>query len=325
MMLWCMLYLSNNIMEWKNKRVIVTGGAGVIGQVLIKMLKNDGAIIRCFDIAPKPQSMQGVEYSQRDLSLLNPLEFTSFDPHIIFHLAATFERTEEDKDFWEFNFMNNVVASHKVIDAAKYCKNLKKFVFASSYLIYDKSLYLFKEPHEPTPLKEGDAIDVRNICGAAKYYTEKELEFIGNFKDYDFSKISVRIFRVYGRNSRDFISRSVRAAMAKEPITLFLKENSFDYIFADDVAIGLIGLAESSIEKGIFNLGTGKAQKIKEVIETLKNNFPDLKIEEEHKQNFYEESCADMELFQKVTGWQPEISLEEGIKLLITHEYAKKI
>ena len=57
---------------------------------------------------------------------------TKFDPEIIFHLAATFERTEETPEFWEDNFKNNIILSHNVIDAAKECTNLEKFIFASS-------------------------------------------------------------------------------------------------------------------------------------------------------------------------------------------------
>ena len=313
-------------MDWKNKKVIITGGAGVIGQALIEKLLEKGAIIRCFDIVPKPSDFsQGVEYSQGDLAELNPLEFTSFDPNAIFHLAATFERTEEDADFWEFNFNNNVLLSHKVIDASKFCKNLKKFVFASSYLVYDEKLYLSEKPGDAVALKEDSAKNPRNICGAAKYYTEKELEFIDNFEECAFSKISARIFRVYGRNSRDFISRSVRAALNKEPIDLFLKENSFDYIFADDVAEGLIRLAESEIDKGILNLGTGKSRKIKDAMIAIQKEFPDLKInEKEKKQGLYEESLADMNEFEKATGWVPETDLEKGIEKLIQYEVSKK-
>ncbi len=118
-------------MDFKNKKVIVTGGAGVIGTALIKKLLERGALVRCFDIAPKPKNFPDVaEYSQRDLSELNPFEFTSYDPDAVFHSAATFERTEEDPDFWEFNFTNNVLLSHKVIDASRFCKNLKKFIFS---------------------------------------------------------------------------------------------------------------------------------------------------------------------------------------------------
>jgi len=307
-------------MNWKNKKIIVTGGAGVIGTPLIEKLIIREAIVKCFNITPKPKGFpENVQYYKRDLSLLNPSEFISFDPEIIFHLAAIFEKTEEDPTFWELNFTNNVVLSHKVIDAARCCKKLKKFIFASSYLVYDSSQYLFKKPAEPVALKENDKIDVKNLYALAKHYTEKELNFTKSF-----SSVSARIFRVYGRNSRDFISRSIRAAINKDSISLFSKENSFDYVFADDVAEGLIKLGELDIGNGIFNLGSGRVKNVGEVISILKNHFPDLKVEVKDKQDTYENSCADMAAFKEATGWQPSTTLDQGIKELISYEIQKE-
>jgi len=313
-------------MKLKNKKIIVTGGAGVIGRELIKKLEEKGAMIRCFDISPKPQIFsRKIDYCQGDLSKLNPIEFTNFNPEIIFHLAATFERTTEEIDFWETNFLNNIFLSHKVIDAAKECKNLEKFIFASSYLVYSPSLYLFKKPiGQSIKLKEDDRINPRNLCGAAKYYTEKELEYLNNFKEYPFIKISARIFRVYGRGSRDVISRWIRAGLRGEMIEVFLKENSFDFIFSEDVAEGLLRLVESDTAHGIVNLGSGVLRKIKEVLKIIEKQIPSLKTKEVYKKDLFEASCSDISRLKKLTGWQPTITLEQGIKMIINYEIKQK-
>jgi len=312
-------------MQWKNKRIIVTGGAGVIGKELIKKLTEKGAIINCFDIAPRPKVFsEKVEYCQKDLSLLNPIEFISFDPEIIFHLAATFERTKEDKNFWELNYLNNIILSHKVINVAKECKNFKKFLFASSYLIYDPTLYLFKRyPQKPIKLKEEDKINPRNLCGAAKYYTEKELEFLSDFEEYSFSSVLARIFRAYGRGSRDVISRWIRAGLEGEEIEVFLEKNSFDYIFAEDVAEGLIRLGENNFQ-GVVNLGSGRSQSIEEVVNTIKKYIPQIKIKKIQKRDLFEASCADISKLKQVANWRPSATLEEGIKKIIEYEAKKK-
>lgn len=306
---------------WHSKKVIVTGSTGVIGRELVKKLLKRGAVIRCFDIAPQPHFFLGkVEYCQRDLTTLNPVEFTTFSPDIIFHLAATFERTEEDPEFWEDNFENNIILSHKVIDAAKKCKKLKKFIFTSSYLNYSPDLYLKNRPQDNfIKLKETDLINTRNLCGAAKYYTEKELEFINKMYGH-FISISARIFRVYGRGSRDIISRWVRMALNGEELMVFQKENMFDYIFAGDVAEGLIKMAENVKENEIINLGTGTARKIEEVIKTLREQIPNKKIKEIENEEFFEASCADIAKLTELTEWKPKITLEEGIKKIIEYE-----
>lgn len=314
-------------MQWQNKKVIVTGGAGVIGKELIVKLEKEGAKIRCFDVVPRPLTFpEKIEYCQRDISELNTPEFKNFEPEIIFHLAAAFERTEEDINFWESNYLNNVLLSHKVIDAAKECQNLKKFIFASSYLTYSPSLYLFKEiPSQAAKLKEEDRINPRNLCGAAKYYTEKELEYLSNFKEsYPFISISARIFRVYGKSSNDVISRWVRAGLRGEEIGVFLEDNSFDYIFSGDVAEGLLRLADVNNEGGRVNLGKGESRKIKEVVEIIKEEIPQIKISKINKEGLYEASCADVSKLQKITGWQPKINLEEGIKIIKDYETGKE-
>ena len=306
---------------WHNKRVIVTGSTGVIGRELVEKLLKRGAIVRCFDIAPQPKKFfEKVEYCQRDLISLNSIEFTNFKPEIIFHLAATFERTEENQEFWEENFKNNVILSHKVIDGAKKCENLKKFIFASSYLIYLPNLYLYPELQTiPRKLKETDLVNPRNLCGAAKYYTEKELEFMNKMYS-DFTIISARIYRVYGFSSRDIISRWVRMALNGEELIVFQKENMFDYIFAGDVAEGLTKMVENVDENKIINLGTGIARRIKEVIKILQEQVPGLKIKEIEKEEFFEASCADISKLIKLIGWQPKVTLEEGIKKITKHE-----
>ncbi len=130
-------------MYWKNKRVLVTGGAGVIGKELINRLVSLESHILCLDKVSKPKEFSEiVDYDRVDLSELNSELITKFKPEIIFHLAATFERTEETPEFWEDSFKNDIVLSHKVIDAAKKCTNLEKFIFASSYLIYSPTRFL---------------------------------------------------------------------------------------------------------------------------------------------------------------------------------------
>jgi nucleoside-diphosphate-sugar epimerase len=308
-------------MNWKNKNVIVTGGSGVIGRELIKKLISLDANVRCFDNVPKPRYIPNVvEYFRKDITTLDPREFVEFEPEIIFHLAATFERTQETLSFWERNFKNNVILTHNVLNAAKKCSLLKRFLFASSYLVYSPNLYLHKTPpNNPVKLSENDSINPRNLCGSAKYYSEKELEYLKGFNKFSFTGVSARIFRVYGLGSRDVISRWVRASLEGRKIEVYGRENSFDFIFSGDVAEGLIKLAESDMI-GSVNLGTGTSNQIDEVIKNLHKEISQIKIEELKKQILYEASVADITKLRKETKWKPEIELKEGIKTLVDYE-----
>ncbi|MBA3722719.1 MAG: ATP-grasp domain-containing protein [Parachlamydiaceae bacterium] len=305
---------------WKNKRVFISGGAGVIGTALVNQLIDQGADIFVGDLKHCPKEWLGkVKYRQGDLNEINASELIDFDPEVFFHLAATFERSEETFPFFKENFHHNIFLSHHLISCLKDAKSLNKVVFASSYLIYDPNLYQFSNPHEPIVLSENTNVYPRNICGSAKFFHEQELRFLDNFLNNKVSFICARIFRVYGKNSKDIISRWIRSALRHEPLTVYRSEGHFDYIFADDVAEGLIKLSGAQFS-GIVNLGSGHSRSVKEVLEILKNHFPVLQWNEVSSEIPIESSQADMRLFEEITKWNPSHSLEEGINKLIDFE-----
>ena len=136
----------------------------------------------------------------------------------------------------------------------------------------------------------------------------------------NFTTISARIYRVYGLNSRDIISKWVRMALNGEELIVFQKENMFDYIFAGDVAEGLIKMAENVQENEIINLATGTPRKIEDVIRIIKEHIPNTMIKEVNKRTSFEASCADILKLVKLTRWQPTITPENGIKKIIQYE-----
>ena len=126
----------------KNKRAFVTGGAGVIGTVLVEKLIEQQFDVFVGDLKPCPKKWLGrVRYRQGDLNTLAEREIHSFDPHVVFHLAATFERSEETYSFFSENYHHNVQLTHHILDCVKNSQSLTTFVFASSYLIYNPDLY----------------------------------------------------------------------------------------------------------------------------------------------------------------------------------------
>ena len=129
------------------QRVLVTGGAGVIGRSLVGSLVDRGAAVLCADLAERPDWMPaGVEYRAGDANDLDTGEVADFGPSYCFHLAATFERTAESPEFWEDSYRHNVSLSHHIASALERVPTLQRYVFASSYLVYDPALYLFNMP-----------------------------------------------------------------------------------------------------------------------------------------------------------------------------------
>jgi carbamoyl-phosphate synthase large subunit len=308
---------------YAERRVLVSGGAGVIGRELIARLTEQNARVLCCDLEPRPAGFgPGVEYVRGDANHLTSGLVSEFRPEVCFHLAATFERSVESEAFWGENFWHNVRLSHHLMTLLRDAPDLRRVVFASSYLIYDPALYSFDAPPgKPVRLSESTPIQPRNICGAAKLLHEIELRFLTGFDSARFSSISARIFRVYGRGSRDVVSRWVRALLEDPEATLqvFRPEGIFDYVYAGDVAEGLLRLGISEAG-GIVNLGSGCGRRVAELVDVLRRHFPRLRTEEIDSDIAWEAHEADTARLEAVSGWRPPTSLEAGIPRLIEHE-----
>jgi len=308
----------------KKKRVFISGGAGVIGRELVKLLLADDCFVMVGDLVEIPEDYpKQVIYRRGDLNYITQQELDSFNPEVFFHLAATFERSTESYEHWEENFWHNIRLSNYLMTLMRNVPGIRRVVNASSYLIYNKELYNFDLPQtKAIKLKETDPINPRNLTGLAKLAHEIELDFLSKFKSDKFSSISARIYRGYGKNSRDIISRWVRDLLANKKITVYKQEGWFDYMYAGDTSKGLYKLA--CIEAvGIVNLGTGRARQVKDVVEVLKKNFPAMEVEYDDLDIQYEASEADTTKFKSLTNWLPERYLEDVIPELIEFEKNK--
>lgn len=306
---------------FKGKKVFISGAAGVIGNEMVDMLLNQEAILFVGDLkACPPKWYNKLTYFHGDLNELSYEELNEFQPEYFIHLAATFERSTETYDFWSENFRHNIQLSNHLMSIIKEIKSIKNVVYASSYLIYDPHLYNFEKCQSvPYSLKESDPIYPRNLTGMAKLAHEIELRFIDKFKNDQFVISIPRIFRGYGKNSRDVISRWVRSILNNEEITVYRPEGLFDYIYARDSAEGILRIAKEKVN-GIVNLGTGKSRKVSEVLEILKSFFPNMKISYKESDIPYEASQADVSLLLEKTNWRPNYSIENGIKEIISYE-----
>jgi carbamoyl-phosphate synthase large subunit len=146
-----------------------------------------------------------------------------------------------------------------------------------------------------------------------------EVELASLADDVQFSAVSARIYRVYGRSSRDVISRWIRAAIRGEELSVYGVESTFDYVFADDVAEGLRRLADSDVT-GVVNLASGRSRSVDEVLACLESHFPDLRTSERTPAEVYEASVADLGRLRSAIDWSPPTQLEAGIAGLVEHE-----
>jgi carbamoyl-phosphate synthase large subunit len=300
---------------YSGRRVWVTGGAGVIGRELLETLCASEASVLCCDLKPPPCWLApAVTYVEGDANDLTVERVAEFGPEYCFHLAATFERTTESEGFWAEDF--------HVASIAGGISSMRRMVFASSYLTYDPALYLFPQPQaSPVRLSETAAVRPRNLCGGAKLMHEEELDFLGLFASTPFTSVSARIFRSYGRGSQDIVSRWVRGLIAEPdtPLSTYRVEGLFDYVYAGDVADGLLRLGASEAT-GAVNLGSGHARRVSELLDILTARFPRTRWEQEPADIPFEAHEAELSRLEQLTGWRPSTSLEQGVDILIEHE-----
>ena len=308
-------------------KVFVTGGAGVIGRQLVPLLVGEGFEVVVGDLKPRPDDFpEIVKYFQGDLNELSLEQFRKTAPDGVIHLAATFERSLESPDFFEDGFQNNVLLSHHILRMVKSTKSVSRIVFASSYLVYDERQYISETPpKEPRFLQESSQIAPRNMIGMAKLLHERELEFVSRDSDSGLTAASARIFRGYGRGSRDVISRWIRELIQGKPISVYRPEGRFDYIHAADSAQGLLRLFKAASVSGPINLGSGISRSVSDVIESLQAHFPNMKTVSCEADIMWEASVADVSMLEKELSWRPAISLEEGIQDLVDFELSRSV
>ncbi len=309
----------------RGHRVLVTGGSGVIARELLDQLADRHATVLSVDRLPLGRpAPPGVEHLVADLADADLRQIADFAPRTILHLAATFERSAESAEFWEHNWSDNVIATHRLAELAARAGTVEAFVFASSYLTYRTSQYLSPEPASAgVALIEDGPILPRNLCGAAKLYGEAELAFARDVMGGAFRTVSARIFRVYGRGSRDVVSRWIRAALRGDPIQVYHPENRFDYVYSGDVAEGLLRMASDPRADGVINLATGRARPVSDVmaaIEAATGRKLDARLGPIDEP--YEASRADISRLRSRLGWSPDTSLEDGVAILVAHERA---
>ncbi len=313
-----------NLDKFKNKRIFISGGAGIIGKHLVQMLIENNAKILVGDIKKCPKIFLGkVKYFKKDLNFLKEKELRKFKPEIFIHLAATYERTVETKEFFNNNFHNNIRLSNHLLSIVSKIKSVKKIIFASSYLVYSSDLYLSKKSKKPYKLKENSKINPRNLIGASKLYHENELKFLSNFRP-DLSIISARIFRGYGLGSRDIVSRWVRDLIKKKTISIYGMNSSFDFIYCKDTAKSILKMINIKHKFKILNIGFGKSVKISEILKILKFEFKNMKTKKIIETKEYENSFSDNGYLKNNMKLNLRYDIKKGIKEIIEYEKKKK-
>lgn len=299
---------------FKDKKVLITGGGGMIGRSLISQLLDKGCKIYIADLTTPTDLPEGVEHLQVDLRFFDNCLDICKGMNYVFHLAGVKGSPQMAKE-QPVDFMIPMLQFNTNMIQASFEAKVDWFLYTSSVGVYSPADVFFEDSVWSTFPSPND-----KYAGWAKRIGELQTE---TYKiQYGFDKFSiVRPANVFGSYDNFnpanamVIPSLIRKAQENEVLEVWGDGTPIrDFIYADDVAKGMIFAVENKITKPL-NLGSGVGYTIKEVVDlVVKHSGKDLEVKWlSDKPNGDQKRLFDMST-AKSYGWEIEIGLDDGIK-----------
>ncbi len=312
--------MSDYLQFYKNKKILVTGGAGAIGSRLAERLCEAGAgfVMVLDDLSsgyrwnlPSASNLLFVEGNIQDEVKLKRV--FSERPHVVFHLAAFFAN-QNSIDHPETDLLVNGMGTLRLLE---YCQLAKadRFVYAlSGCSIYGSSA--------PLPLREEFmSLDLSSPYQITKMLGELYCNFY--FNHYDFPVVKTRFFNSYGPGEvpgqyRNVIPNFIFWALQGKPLPVTgTGEETRDFTYVGDIVDGLLraGFYEQAIGKEM-NLASGTETRIIDLanmINKLTGSKAGIIFRERRKWDKKSRLLASIDRAKDLVGYSPGTSFNEGI------------
>lgn len=291
-------------------KVLVTGGAGFIGSHLVKALLDKG-----YEVAVVDDLSNGDEKSidkraklyTTDIVIFKHIAevFSDFKPEVVFHLAAH-KDVRESVSCPYYDAQINVLGS---VNVFQLCVNhqVQKVIFSSTCAVYGNP--------DKIPVSELTPTKPLSPYGLFKLTGEQLLYYY--FRTDKLKSVTLRYANVYGPGQNSgIIGIVVDSVKNGKTVSVFGDGSQIrDYVYIDDVVKANL-LSLDTDKGGVFNIGSGKGTSVNEIIETV-NSVSKRKVDVVYKEKQLgdpDKIVLDISLANKILGYEPSISLEEGIK-----------
>ena len=267
-------------------RVLVTGSEGFIGRHLQKALRGAGHQVLARDLP--------------EMDITQPMPIPGALDAVI-HLAAVASPNVCDRDP-ATAFAVNVLGTHNVLKLAM-AAGAKRFILASSAHVYGISpKYL--------PTDERHPLWLQDTYTTTKILSEQLCNLF--WENYGLSYAAIRLFNGYGPGQQlgYFIPDKIQQARAGN-FNLRGHQVTKDWVYIDDIIRAYVLAVESQFV-GPINVGTGVETDLWTVANQVAKNIG-VEVAIQHGASAPTRMCADYCRAQRVLGWRPEVTLEEGL------------
>lgn len=304
------------------KKIMVTGGVGLIGFEVCKQLKDLGHEVHLFDLGEQISRMkdfipEGIKIFYGSILDSVSLRSAMADCDIVIHLAALLgvRRSEQDK----LNCIEiNIAGTKNILDCAVQHK-IKKIVFASSSEVYG-------EPLE-NPISENAITQGKTVYAVTKLAGEELCK--GYAQKYPIEYTILRYFNCYGpfQTGQFVIAKFIsNVIQGKSPVIFGNGKQIRSYTYVSDAARATILAALSDkTDNEIINIGNGEHPiNLKDLADLvikvagkerqIKPEFKDFENSDRTKEREIVTRFCNTNKASELLAWKAEISLEEGIK-----------
>ena len=298
----------------------MTGGAGFIGSHLVRALLERGDHLHVLDNFSTGRranlaDLSGeVELVEGDLRSYERVHNAVRGVELVFHVGAlpSVPRSVEDP---LTTSAANVEGTLNVLLAAR-DEAVRRVVFASSSSVYGAAGTL--------PLREAGPTDPMAPYGVAKLAAERYCVSFSRVYQ-GFETVCLRYFNVYGprQDPRSeyaaVVPRFIAGIAGGEPVPIYgdgAQVRDFTYV-ADVVDASLLAADAADVSGGVFNIGTGRPLTVDALADAI-GRILDLPVEKRYlppRPGEVRESWADISQAQARLGYEPGVSLEEGLRL----------